>query len=444
MQTQITCPRCQTRFVTDVFQIVDAQHQPELKQMLLMGALNVAVCPNCNYTSQLATPLLFHDAEHELLMVHVPMEMNLPLSEQERIVGQLTKAIADSMPPGEFRAYMLQPETVMTMKTFMEKVYATEGITPEMLERQRRQMQLLQELATADKETALKLIEEKEDLIDETFFAILQSTIQSAQQSPQGDQQMVLLSNLQARLYTKTEVGRRLEKRQMQLRKFQQEVKAQGGLTYELFAKYLMQHKDDEGMLNALLRAGQQAISYELLTIISHKIEEEAAAGNQAEADSLINLRQTLVEILDEMQDASKQLIERAKATLDKMIAEKDTALAVRKYMREIDEPFMYYLSAEIASAEQRQDFTRSLALKNVQNHIIQEAERQLPPELQLLNKLISAQDEAAQRKIIAELPPGSRPQLAQMLESMVQASGETADETVNERIDKLLSLLQE
>ncbi len=443
MQTQITCPRCQTRFTTDVFQIVDAQQQPELKQMLLMGALNVAVCPNCNFSSQLAMPLLFHDAEHEMLIVHVPMELNLPLPEQERIVGQLTKAIADSAPPGEFKAYMLQPEMIMTMKTFMERVYETEGITPEMLDRQRKQMELLQNLAAADKETSLKLIEENEALIDETFFAILQSTMQSAQQSPQADQQMIALGNLQARLYTKTETGRRLEKRQVQLRKFQQEVQAKGGLTYELFAEYLMKHKEDEGMVNALLRMGQQAISYELLTIISAKIDEETAAGNDQEVTALSELRQTILEILGEMQEASQKLMDRAKNTLDKMLAEPDTAQAVQKYMREIDEPLMYYLSAEIAAAEQKKDFSRSLALKNIQNHIIQEAERQLPPELQLLNQLVSAEDEATQQQIINSIPEEARPQLVEMLQGMVQAAGNTNDENAAEQINKVLALLQ-
>ncbi|MCB0036697.1 MAG: hypothetical protein KDE51_21845, partial [Anaerolineales bacterium] len=346
-------------------------------------------------------------------------------------------------PPGEFKAYMLQPEMIMTMKTFMERVYETEGITPEMLDRQRKQMELLQNLAAADKETSLQHIEENEELIDETFFAILQSTMQSAQQSPQADQQMVTLGNLQARLYTKTETGRRLEKRQVQLRKFQQEVQTQGGLTYELFAEHLMKHKEDEGMVNALLRMGQQAISYELLTIISAKIDEETAAGNDQEAAALTELRQSILEILDEMQEASKKLMDRAKDTLDKMLAEPNTAQAVQKYMREIDEPLMYYLSAEIAAAEQKKDFTRSLALKNIQNHIIQEAERQLPPELQLLNQLVSAEDEATQRQIIDSIPTEARSQLAEMLKGMVQAAGNTNDENAAEQINKVLALLQ-
>ena len=47
MQTQLTCPACQTPFMGEVFQIVDVGLQPEMKQMLLTGALNVVQCPAC-------------------------------------------------------------------------------------------------------------------------------------------------------------------------------------------------------------------------------------------------------------------------------------------------------------------------------------------------------------------------------------------------------------
>ena len=55
----------------------------------------------------------------------------------------------------------------------MEKVYATEGITPEMLQHQRDQSQLLRELVMAEREDRNARIAESLDLIDETFFAMV-------------------------------------------------------------------------------------------------------------------------------------------------------------------------------------------------------------------------------------------------------------------------------
>ncbi len=53
MITQITCPNCGTPYSAEVHQIIDVGRQPELKQMLLSGQLNVAVCPSCGAGGQL-------------------------------------------------------------------------------------------------------------------------------------------------------------------------------------------------------------------------------------------------------------------------------------------------------------------------------------------------------------------------------------------------------
>ena len=47
MHTQLTCPQCGTPYSAEVHQVVDSKRTPELKQQLLNGQLNVAVCPQC-------------------------------------------------------------------------------------------------------------------------------------------------------------------------------------------------------------------------------------------------------------------------------------------------------------------------------------------------------------------------------------------------------------
>ena len=84
MQTQITCPSCGTPFAAEVHQIIDVGRQPELKQMLLSGQLNVAVCPSCGTGGQLATAMLYHDPAHELFMIYVPQEMQLDQMQQQQ------------------------------------------------------------------------------------------------------------------------------------------------------------------------------------------------------------------------------------------------------------------------------------------------------------------------------------------------------------------------
>ena len=132
MPTQITCPVCQTQHVADVQQIVDVGRDPQLKQAFLSGYLNAAQCPNCGSVTQVGSPLLYHDPEHELFIVYVPMELSLSQPDQEKLIGDLVRRAMDSLPPEQRRGYMLQPQTVLSMQTLMEKVLETEGITPEM------------------------------------------------------------------------------------------------------------------------------------------------------------------------------------------------------------------------------------------------------------------------------------------------------------------------
>jgi len=228
MQSQVTCPACQTQFVGELHQILDVGQNPELKELLLSGYLNVVQCPSCGSVTQVATPLLYHDPEHELFMVHVPMEMNLSHDEQQKVIGRLVRTSMDRLPAEERRGYMLQPQTIFSLQTLLEKVLETEGVTPEMIARQRSQAELLQRLVGLDKDAALGLIREHENDIDETFFALLRTLMESAEQGGQ-DQDYLQMINLQALLYRESEYGQQLEKQQKAIHLLSRDAKKEAG-----------------------------------------------------------------------------------------------------------------------------------------------------------------------------------------------------------------------
>ena len=91
MQTQITCPSCNTMIAGEVHQIVDVGLQPELKEMLLNGNMNIVECPTCGAATRVGMPMLYHDPANELFMVYMPMEMNLSHTEQQEQIGQMVK-----------------------------------------------------------------------------------------------------------------------------------------------------------------------------------------------------------------------------------------------------------------------------------------------------------------------------------------------------------------
>ena len=426
MQTQIQCPNCTATIPVEIHQLVDAQQTPQLKERLLTGALNVAHCPTCGSNSQVASPLIYHDAEHELLMAYVPMELNIPMHEQEQMIGRMAKAITDSIPPEQFKGYLLQPQTIMTYQTFVEKVLETEGVTPEMLQRQRDQAALLQQLAESDRLTTASLIQEKADLIDETFFAILASNLQALEQnpSPAANAQFIKFTNIQAKLYTSTEIGKQLETEQAALRQFQQDVKEAGGLTFDIFIDALLDNSDNDRIQNNLIQMGRQGIRYELFSRITERMD----TANGAEKDQLETLRTKLLKIYEELQAEAKSLIEEAAGTLDVLLHAQNLSAAIKQNLNRLDEGFMHYLSAEMQAAQNQNDTQRQEALVAVYNGIMQEAENQLPPEVRILNALVQTNDPSQQQALLAEIPQEARPEFKAMVTQMAgQIAAETA-----------------
>lgn len=443
MLNQIQCPRCQTPFTAEIHQVVDVGRDPQLKYELLNGSLNVFVCPNCGTSGQMATPLLYHDPENELFMVHVPMELNLPHEERQRLIGQLVQDVMNQTPPEARRGYMLQPQEIISYQTFIEKILETEGVTPEMLDRQRKQSELLQTLSRADRDLTDQLLQERADEIDETFFAMLHSLIEMAQQQGSNDQ-LIRLINLQARLYTETEIGRQLEARQTALRAFQQEARKAEALDPELLLEHVIKNRDDEATISALISVGQQAFNYDFFRLLTERIEAAAREHDKEEATALRDLRQKLLEIQQEMQAASQRIIDEAGATLQRLLSAEDKEEALRENIARIDEPFMYVLSAMIAQAKQEGNEERLRQLQGIHNLILEEAEKQVPPQIRFINELVRAGSEEAQRQLLEENRDLLTPELLQILEALSREVAGSDDEAgIGDAIERLKAMVQ-
>ena len=442
MRTQIQCPQCGTNYVAEIHQVIDARQNPELKQQLLSGQLNLAVCPNCGAGGQVSTVLVYHDPEHELFMVYVPPELNLNQVQREQIIGQLSQQVMNNTPPEQRRAYLFQPQMILNMQTFLEKVLETEGITPEMIARQREQAELLQTLARADKDVADHLIKERVGEIDETFFAMLQSYIDAASQM-NDERQLLPLVNLRARLMTATPAGRRLEKRQVALHKFNQDARKQGQLTPELLLKHVLANQEDEDVVNSLVLAGQAALSYEFFQLLTDEIEEQERAGNQDAARRLSEIRSNLLQLYDAMQQQSQQMLETADNTLQTILSAPDREAAIQENLDQIDDAFMYVLSARTAEAEEKGRTAEVQALNEVYDLILKQAEGELPPEIQLLNQLVRAETKAEQEQLLEENEELLSPQLLMIVDRVLEQAQDAGQNELNSRLQSVKSLIE-
>jgi hypothetical protein len=427
--------------VADVQQIIDVGRDPQLKQAFLSGYLNVAQCPNCGSVTQVGTPLLYHDPEHEMFVVYVPMELGLAQTEQEKLIGDLVRQAMDSLPPEQRRGYMLQPQTVLSLQTLMEKVLETEGITPEMIARERAQLELLQNLLEAEREAAQNLIVQREEEIDGTFFALLRSMLESAEQSNQ-EADILKLVNLQALLYRETEFGRKLEKQQRALHALNRDVKSAGGeISPKLLLKHVLANREDEELVEMLVQAGQQAFNYEFFVLLSERIEKRQSSG--INADELVDLRERLLALQQEFEKRSREVIEAASALLGEILAAEDKEAAIRANAPRLDNVFMFVLSSSITEAERRGDLDQLTVFREIQGLITAEIERQAPPEIRLINRLLSADDAEEQRQLLEENAELLSPDLLQLVEAIASEASGSGDAQLEGRLQDVHALIE-
>jgi hypothetical protein len=147
-QTQIACPRCRQPIAANVEQLFDVTQDPQAKQRLLGGVSNMARCPHCGYQGRLATPIVYHDNDKELLLTFFPPELSMPLNEQERLIGPLIKQVTDRLPAEKRKGYLLNPIPNLTYESMIQTILGKDGITPEMLKEQQDRVQVIERPAS--------------------------------------------------------------------------------------------------------------------------------------------------------------------------------------------------------------------------------------------------------------------------------------------------------
>ncbi len=171
-QTRISCPNCRQPLMADVEQLFDVNADPSAKQKLLSGGVNVIQCPNCGYRGNLATPLVYHDADKELLLTFFPPEVGLKRDDQERLIGQLINQVVNKLPQEKRKGYLLRPQSVLTLQGLVERVLEADGVTKEMLQAQQQRLNLLQRLMSAPENSRSELARQEDAIIDSGLFHI--------------------------------------------------------------------------------------------------------------------------------------------------------------------------------------------------------------------------------------------------------------------------------
>lgn len=391
MTRQIACPSCRQPFTAQVEQIIDGGRDLRAKARLLSGQTNVARCPYCGYEFRLATPIVYHDADKELLLVNVPMELGLPSAEQERVIGSLTQAIVNSLPQEKRKGYLLMPRSTLTLQGMIETILEADGITREMLEARRRKLRLAEQFLQTDPAQWQALAQQHDAELDEEFFAMLTASAETALQNGRRDLAQAMLA-LRDQLLSTSSTGQRLMSdvaaQEALIQAVTADLSALGDQLsrdqlLDLAIRYAQEETADK--LEVLVGLARPALDYVFFQQLAARIE----AADAPQRELLSALRDHLLTLTQAIDQQSQAIVQQAAQALQAIVNSNDLDAAIRSRLDLIDDTFIAVLTANIQNAEQNGNAAAAQRLREVMERVMAILQENAPPVVQFINELL-------------------------------------------------------
>ncbi len=437
-QTKIACPRCRQSIPALVEQLFDVTSDPAAKQRLIGRVSNYARCSFCGFEGPLSTPIVYHDNEKELLLTYFPAELGLPVHEQEKLIGPLLTQVMNKLPAEKRKGYLLRPQGFLTFQNMIEKILEKDGVSKEMLDEQQKRLSLIQRLMqTTTPNVRAEIIQQNQAVLDETFFALFNRLVESANASgqPQTDQAMATLQN---ELLEGTEYGRKLKEQFAELEAAVKTLQEVGeGLTREKLLEIFIA-APSEARLQALVSMTRNGLDYAFFQILTEQIDK--ASG--AEQASLENLRNKILDYTNQIDKAMQEQVKQADAFIEQILAAPNIQQATVQNLDQFNnEVISQVLESKLREASQKKDNAR---LDKLQQMVMVLQQANTPPEMELIGELLeSAVEDAslaqaldAHESELTEELTGMMASLMQQIESQGEKNPQSAE--ILRRLEKV------
>ena len=432
----ISCPACASPISADVWRIVDVGQEPDLKRQFLRGQLNVASCPHCSHRTAVATTLAYHDPDKELFLVLVPTELGLSAEDQEKTIGELTNLLMTSLPPEQRKGYLFQPRTFFSTQSLMEEILRADGITGEMMQNQMQKSQLVRELLAAqgDEESLKSLVEEKREQLDYEFFLVLTASIDQAKED--GDE--TLAEQLSALRTTLQEL--------LQPAAVPSLEDLGGEITREELIEELFSHRGED-QFKTLVAVARPLLDYQFFQTLTGQIESAEGQGEKERAKQLTDLRSEILDLVDELDQEAKEALDRATDLLRQILDSEDMKEAAEESLEQIDAAFLSVLEANIVGADQAGEEEIAQKLKDLKEHVASLLEARMPPEIRLINQLLSTEGQDERQGLLHEHKDLIDERFLKLMEAIVDdlraQMEESGAELLEETVKDVRAMLQ-
>jgi hypothetical protein len=399
----------------------------------------MVVCPNCGFQGALNTPFLYHDAENELALVYVPMELGATDIERQKAIGDLTNRLMQRLPPEDRKGYLLQPRTFLSVQNLVDAMLEQDEETRELVEAQQRRVELIERLRQLDPEDTLAMAEflgANDDEIDESFFQLLDILISMAESQGNTIEHERLVKHRDS-LLEKSSAGKLIHAQLTALEALSSTP------TRETLIDQLIGAENRE-VREALVAVGRGLLDYAFFQALTARIDEAQTAGDQAKQNQLMALRKEIQEIRDQVDARAVALLDaRARLLRDVLVAENPREM-IQRHLLEIDDAFLGVLSSNIqqAASEGRQDIVEQL--REIGNLAIEVLNQNAPPEIRLLNQLVSAADDQEMHRLLEQGQSLLDEDFLELLESTAQDLEQSSREEGARRLRSAMKQVKE
>ena len=431
-QTQVSCPRCRQPVPANVEQLFDVTADPGAKQRLLGGVSNFVRCPYCGHEGRLATPVVYHDNEKELLLTFFPPELGLPVNEQEKIIGPLIKQVMDRLPAEKRKAYLLSPKPNFTFESMIELILGKDGITPEMIKGQQDRVQIIERLLqVTSADVRSEIIKQNEKLIDDQFFALFSRLAQNAAQAQPKLAEALMA--IQDQLLKETEFGRGLAESVGEMEAAAKSLQEAGqGLTREKLLDLVIA-SPSQARIRAYVSLARGGMDYSFFQTLTERIEK--AAGE--EKSKLEAVREKLMDFTNEVDRQMEARYKQAQQFIDTLLKQDDVAAATQANLQNFSQDAVDIVQQMLRQASEKNDYAMMGKLQKM-IEVLQQASA--PPEMGLIEQLLEAPDAAAVEKMLNENADMVNDQFLEALNGLVaqveqQGQGNPEAQAIGEKL---------
>jgi hypothetical protein len=373
--------------------------------------------------------MLYHDPEHSFLGVFVPQQ--IPVNEQQKVIGDLSKRLMNGLPQEARRGYMLTPKQFLSYQSLLEAVLEFEGVTREMLDKQRRQIHLIEQAAMALQDPAgLRALAREQDAeMDDEFFSLLSMLIDSSANGGDVDGARQLVE-LREQLIELTTWGQGVQRQRAAVAQLRPD-------TSPAELVDLVSAAQEERIVDALVMAGRPLVNYAFFQELTNRIDAAQQAGDGGSATRLTELRQHILQFSQRLDEVQRATMQQYSTLLGEILAANDVEQALAENAAHIDQNFLSVLAANLQEAEKRGATAAVRRLQEVWDAAVAMINQATPPEVRLINELLLAEYPGETRKLLAE----SR---ALVTADFIAALGELAEQMETEGEPELATRLRQ